>query len=157
VRWPFQSDGATIRPLIVADSEFCAALHKIGFAHSWSAAEFESLLGSPAVDGSAAILRNGAGAGFVLARSAAVEAEILTIVVRPDRRRRGLGRELLRFQLGRLASCGVEEVFLEVDESNAAARSLYEQLGFSPVGARPAYYRRSGGAASAALVLRCVL
>ena len=155
--WPLARRRAAIRPLLVADSDDCASLHKTSFAHAWSATEFEDLISSHAVGGSAAVVRGGGTIGFVLSRSAAKEAEILTLVVRPDRRRQGLGVDLMMERLGRLAAEGNDAVFLEVDESNAAARALYARLGFVPVGARTAYYRRRDGSASGALILRCAL
>jgi polysaccharide biosynthesis protein PslH len=76
-------------------------------------------------------------AGFLVSRAVAdKEREILNIAVRPDSRRLHIATELLRAELSRCP--GIH--FLEVRESNAAARRLYEGLGFQAVGERPAYY-----------------
>jgi len=76
-------------------------------------------------------------AGFVVSRQIAdQEREILNVAVHPDFRRLGIASELLRTEL--TSHAGVQ--FLEVRESNAAARQLYERLGFQVVGARPEYY-----------------
>jgi polysaccharide biosynthesis protein PslH len=85
----------------------------------------------------AVALHAGAVAGFVVSRQVAdKEREILNIVVHPDFRRLGVATELLRSEITR--SPGAH--FLEVRESNVAARTLYERLGFQPVGTRPGYY-----------------
>jgi ribosomal-protein-alanine N-acetyltransferase len=44
--------------------------------------------------------------------------------------------------LAQLRQWGVATVFLEVRESNSAARRLYGALGFAQVGRRRNYYRR---------------
>ncbi|HTC32427.1 MAG TPA: GNAT family N-acetyltransferase [Bryobacteraceae bacterium] len=76
-------------------------------------------------------------AAFLVSRAVAdKEREILNIAVHPDFRRLHIATELLRAELSR--NPGVH--FLEVRESNAAARRLYEGLGFRAVGERPAYY-----------------
>lgn len=147
------------RPVAYApvDSRFalpCAELHAQGFAHGWSEAEFESLLASAAClceggfEG-----ENGPLSGFLLSRKAADEAEILTIAVASRQRRRGIGKELLRRQMRRLAECGVKRLFLEVAEDNVAALALYRSLGFREEGRRKGYYRRVDGPAANALVL----
>jgi polysaccharide biosynthesis protein PslH len=80
---------------------------------------------------------NGRVAGFLVSRSVAdKEREILNVAVHPDFRRLHVATALLRAELARWP--GVH--FLEVRESNAAARHLYEGLGFEAVGERPAYY-----------------
>ena len=48
-----------------------------------------------------------------------------------------------------LKSSGVSVLFLEVAEDNAAAKALYDRCGFTPIGKRPAYYRREGGRVAA--------
>ena len=121
--------GRSVRPVYTALSpeaaDECAVLHDACFARGWSALEFERLIGSRACFGDAARdSRTGAFAGFVLSRAAAGEAEILTIAVAAEWRRRGLGRELIRRHLQRLAAERVEALFLEVSEDNAAARAL---------------------------------
>ncbi len=76
-------------------------------------------------------------AGFLVSRSVAhQEREILNIAIHPDFRRLHIATELLQAELSRCP--GVH--FLEVRQSNAAARRLYEGLGFEAVGERPAYY-----------------
>ena len=87
--------------------------------------------------------------GFVLARLAAGEAEILTVAVARAHRRQGLGWRLMDAVLRELHAQRAEALFLEVDETNAPAIALYRRLGFFEVGKRPSYYqgrRRQTGA-----------
>ena len=90
-------------------------------------------------------------AGFIAGRRVADEGEILNLAVEPQCRRRGVGKALVEALLEVLSLQSVVEVFLEVRESNAAASSFYESLGFRPSGKRPGYYRNP---AEAALLLR---
>lgn len=72
------------------------------------------------------------------------EAHVTTFAVLPVYRRRGIGGRLL-FELMELAaSVGATVVTLEVRLGNAAARRLYQQFGFRPVGVRPRYYSDDG-------------
>ena len=135
----------------------CARLHAAAFAHGWDEAEFERLLaGSPNL-GDAACSGSRRLVGFVLSRLAADEAEILTIAIDANQRRRGIGQRLLVAHAGRLTAAGVRKVFLEVDEDNSAALALYGAMGFATVGKRPAYYPKTDGTRGQALVLRCNL
>ncbi len=92
-------------------------------------------------------------AGFILSRRALEEAEILTIVVDPRKRGQGCGQRLLCSHLARLASCGVEVLFLEVDQSNSAALALYRRHGFVEKGMRRGYYAKPDGTRANALVM----
>ena len=74
--------------------------------------------------------------GFVLARVAADEAEILTLAVVPQRRRHGIGTLLINAASHRAAMLGAVAMLLEVAVSNEAAVALYERLGFAQGGLR---------------------
>ncbi len=91
--------------------------------------------------------------GMVLARVAADEAEILTLAVAADARRRGLGRALLATAMQTAWSHGARFMFLEVASLNTPARALYESAGFAEVGRRRRYYPSGDDA----LVLRAEL
>lgn len=93
--------------------------------------------------------------GFALARRAADEAEILSIAVDRSAQKQGIAGELLSQAMSELRRHGVRRLFLEVEEDNKAARSLYAKFGFAQVGIRPGYYRKSPEAAANALVLAC--
>lgn len=86
--------------------------------------------------------RAGAVVGYAVALHAADVAEILSLGVAAEARRRGVGRALVRAMLARLAALGVRTVYLEVRESNTAGRQLYATEGFEPAGRRRGYYRR---------------
>jgi ribosomal-protein-alanine N-acetyltransferase len=78
--------------------------------------------------------------GFGCFRTLGPEAELLNLAVLPDARRRGVGTLILREVMRRAAQASAAELFLEVRQSNAAARALYEGFGFRLAGTRPRYY-----------------
>ena len=79
-------------------------------------------------------------AGFLMARRVAPDWELENIVVAPDARRKGLGKQLLEALIIRARETNSESVFLEVRESSEDARALYEKAGFRQVGTRKSYY-----------------
>ena len=146
-----------IRPATLDDLPALAALHGASFADAWSADSLGRLLASP---GAFALVaeRDGRPAGFVLARNAAGEAEILTLAVSPAARRLGLGRALVGEAARGAAESGATVIFLEVAVANLAARSLYGAFGFEEAGRRKGYYMEDPGSAPGdALVLRAEL
>ena len=150
---PGQATTNAARPLSATAAANCARLHRTAFANSWSSADFEVLLTTSTViaDG---VGDPGALRGFVLSRRAADEAEILTIAVDLSLRGKGIATALLGAHISRLARAGVATLFLEVDESNLAARALYRRYGFHQVGKRPAYYAKADGSRANALILK---
>jgi len=83
---------------------------------------------------------NGQPVGFVAARQAADEAEILNIAVHRDFRRKGVASALLLAALDEFHQSAIARVFLELRESNLPALTLYDRHGFCPSGRRKAYY-----------------
>ena len=149
-----------ILPLTRKHSGALAVLHREDFVRPWGDDEFSSLLSQDTVFGFGAF-ETGKGkagpVGFVLARLAAGEAEILTVAVARAHRRHGLGRQLMDAVLRRLHAQRAEALFLEVDETNLPAIALYRRLGFQEVGKRPAYYQTADKRKANALVMRCSL
>lgn len=123
------------------ESDLRNVLHieRRSFTVPWSEATFRGLLRRQ----SAALLVGEEGGeliGYAVLWFAAGEAELGDLAVHPDARGRGLGRWLLHGALAEAARQGAAEVYLEVRESNAAARRLYERAGFATTGLRPDYY-----------------
>ena len=123
-----------------------AALHAASFPDAWDTKSIADLLAAP---GTFAFHAND---GFVLARVAAGQAEILTLAVAPSARGKGLGRTLLQAAITKARALGTQTMFLEVGADNPAARALYAALGFTKVGDRKGYYQGRD-----ALVLRLSL
>lgn len=148
-----------LRRLEGLDLERAAALHREAFEplgeRPWTRQEMAELLASAGVAG-LMLEVDGRDTGLALWRTAADEAELLTIAVRADIRRCGHGRALLDAVVAHTRDAGAHELFLEVGADNAAARSLYSQAGFVDVGRRAGYYRRRTGFADA-IVLRLTL
>lgn len=124
-----------------------AQVHTAAFERPWDAAAFAALIAQPGVTAL------GDADGFILIRTVADEAEILTLAVIPAVRRRGQGRALVQAAAIQARAAGAQRLFLEVAEDNAAATALYRQAGFAEVGRRARYYPRTGGEDAAALLL----
>ena len=78
--------------------------------------------------------------GFMVARRLTPEWELENILVAPAARQKGLGMQLLGALLTAARETNSDAVFLEVRESNTAARKLYERAGFEQTGRRKSYY-----------------
>jgi len=128
-----------LRPARARDAAAMTRLHAESFPRAWSESEMAGLLSAPRGTGFVAE-HAGTAAGFVLARRAADEAEILTIAVAAAHRRQRLGWALLAAAEAACASAGASRMVLDVSETNAAARGFYAAAGYAERARRPGYY-----------------
>jgi [ribosomal protein S18]-alanine N-acetyltransferase len=129
-----------------------AAIERACFSDPWSEASFHEAIDSPSVF--FLVAEEGAGGrvvGYVVAWFAGGEGEIANVAVAPAARARGIGGVLLDAAITAAADHRAEALYLDVRESNARARALYDSRGFVEVGRRRRYYRRP---AEDAIVLR---
>jgi ribosomal-protein-alanine N-acetyltransferase len=120
---------------------------------AWSAAFFADICAQPGVF---AVIAEGDRlevTGFLLARTAADECEVLTLAVHPAARREGMASALLEGAARRARGSGAATLFLEVAATNLPALALYEKAGFRHTGTRKAYY---GGETDARLMQKAL-
>ena len=72
------------------------------------------------------------------------EADLNSIAVRVDFRRKGIGDAIMLAMTEMLSANGVETINLEVRVSNMPAIKLYKKYGFNECGVRPGYYLDNG-------------
>jgi ribosomal-protein-alanine acetyltransferase len=142
-----------IRSASLGDAAAMVAIERRCFGDPWSEESFREALTSPWTFCLVAQSVRGI-IGYLVGREVAGTGEVLNLAVTPDSRRRGVGSGLLRAGLAALRQRSVDEVFLEVRESNRSAQALYLAHGFRPVGQRSAYYRNPR---EDALVLRLAM
>jgi ribosomal-protein-alanine acetyltransferase len=131
-----------VRPASPADIAAMMALetHAVTAAH-WSRQQYERLFAADEPRREALIIEREGIQGFLVARALDKEWEIENMAVSGPARRHGLGTRLLGEFLDRARVAGAKMVFLEVRESNHAARALYEKWAFVQSGSRKGYYR----------------
>jgi ribosomal-protein-alanine N-acetyltransferase len=144
------SAALTIRRCVPQDLERIAAIERASFSDPWSFETFSATLALRhlrflvAEEGGREGGTGGAAptlVGYVVALVMADEGEIADLAVAPSARRRGVARSLLERTMAEAMEAGVGALYLEVRESNAAARALYQALRFEPVGRRRGYYQ----------------
>lgn len=132
-------------PLGPADLQDCLALDQRALAGLWSAEQWQTELEDPRRpciglrDGEALVAL---ACGWLVVD----ELHITAVAVDPQRRRQGLGTQVLRALLRQAASDGARHATLEVSAANAAAQALYAGAGFATAGVRRAYYRNGDDA-----------
>ena len=133
----------TVRAAVAEDLDGIHYIERQSFPDPWSHRMFHDIVGA-ALLGLAHVLVAEAEdriVGFAVAERADPEVHLTNLAVDPLRRRLGIARHLVAAVLAWARSEGLEEVWLEVRESNVAARSLYRAEGFAVVSRRRDYYR----------------
>ena len=146
---------ALLRPVAESDLEEIVRIERSCFADPWTEDSFRRLLSvEPAIFLVAVVPPDSAIVGYVIAFSIQEDGEVLNVAVAPDFRGKGLAGQMLDAALIEMSARGVRAAFLEVRESNRAARALYGSRQFIEIGRRRDYYRRP---VEDALVMRRVL
>jgi ribosomal-protein-alanine N-acetyltransferase len=130
--------------MIIADLPRVLAIERESFASPWTEDNFRHEIESNPLAWNLVAERGGELAGFVCAYLVADELMINDIAVETTQRRSGIGRALLRQLLDGARARGCRRATLEVRPTNAAARRLYEDFGFTVVGHRRGYYADTG-------------
>lgn len=129
----------TIRAMWPADIPDVMRIERQSFGMPWQESTFRALMRRP----SASLLTaeaDGAVVGFAVLWFVEDGGELGDLAVDPGHRGRGIGRTLLDRSIEEARLRGARTLYLEVRESNEAARALYETAGFDPVGRRTGYY-----------------
>ena len=142
VRQESNDRSVAIAPATPADIDAVTQLESVAFADPWTRQAFEAALKERHARFRVARSPEGSVVGYLIAWFVLDEAEIANVAVVPTARRRGIARALLEAILVEARASQVARVFLEVRESNSAARGLYGSMGFMPIARRPRYYRK---------------
>ncbi len=121
------------------------AVEEASFPTPWSRALFEEEIGRRFSDAIVVVGDpEGTVAGYAICWTVGEESHLLNIAVRPDARKKGIGRSLLRECIRRSAHAGGRRIILEVRPTNRDAIRLYEREGFRYLGIRKGYYTDTG-------------
>jgi ribosomal-protein-alanine N-acetyltransferase len=130
------SDDITIRRGTPADLPEIIVMADTA-AH-WQPEEYKKIFNSPRT--LLVATRGDALLGFVVSHNIVGEWELENIAVAPGHRQRGVGGQLISALICEAKHDGAKQIFLEVRESNIAAKLLYERCGFQQYGRRKNYY-----------------
>jgi ribosomal-protein-alanine N-acetyltransferase len=92
-------------------------------------------------------------AAYYVAMAGFEELHLLNITVAPDLQGQGLARHLLAHLDACACASHCPSLWLEVRESNARARQLYQRWGYAAVGRRKGYYPAGHGQREDAIVM----
>lgn len=131
----------SIRRMTLEDIPSVLELDKLSFALPWPERSFRFELTENPASRCWVFDVEGKIAGMIVAWLLVDEAHIATIATHPEYRRQGIARKLLTYALRYMSKEGAVTSFLEVRESNTAARDMYHQFGYEVVGRRKRYYK----------------
>ncbi|MXN88517.1 ribosomal protein S18-alanine N-acetyltransferase [Pasteurella canis] len=94
---------------------------------------------------------------FVICQTILDEATLFNIAVDPKFQGQGFGKHLLNELITQLKDKHISTLWLEVRESNLAAKALYEKFGFNEVDIRKNYYPTADGKRENAIVMALYL
>ena len=130
-----------IRPMTINDCEQVAAIEAVSFSMPWSLKAFTETVQKANfryfVAEEAGEILGYCGFIFVLD-----EAEIPNVCVKASARKQGVGKQMMTVLIEEAKKLGMAVLYLEVRESNTAARHLYQSLGFEINGIRKNFYEQ---------------
>lgn len=130
-----------IRPMEDRDISTVEQIEKSIFSLPWSVKSFADAANTP--ENVYLVCEcTGEIAGYCGMWTVLGEGNITNIAVSPSYRRSGVAEALLKELERRARLKDVTIFFLEVRQSNEAAKRLYEKLGYSPIGVRKRFYEK---------------
>ena len=127
-----------VRRMKLEDCEQVAAIEEESFSMPWSLQAFQHTLEMENYRYFVAE-QNGEILGYCGFIFVLEEAEIPNICVKVSARKQGIGKQMLNFLEEEAKKLGITILYLEVRQTNQAARSLYTLLGFEEDGIRNFY------------------
>ena len=118
-----------------------AAIEQISFSEPWSEQAFMDTLDNEEYIYLVALFENEV-VGYAGCVISLDEGSVTNIAVHKDYRQIGIGEELMMQLRKQLILKAVKQIFLEVRESNVAARTLYHKCGYEEIGLRKNFYRK---------------
>jgi len=146
------NESITVRPMVMTDVDGVMAVEQDSFLTPWSRSAFEEELAQNRLARYIVAVENDEIVGYAGTWLVINEAHVTNVAVSGQRRREGIGRLLMQKLMDLARENDMESMTLEVRVSNAAARHLYEQLGFVEAGIRKNYYSETK---EDALILWC--
>lgn len=130
-----------IREMIGEDLEQVEAIEKSVFSVPWS---FNSIKEAMEMSDNVYIVceEDGCIAGYCGMWTVLGEGNIVSVAVGEKYRRRGIAKEMMEDLISRGLQKNVNVFFLEVRQSNEAAKHLYEISGFRNIGVRKNFYEK---------------
>ncbi len=138
---------------LASDAPDLATLHAQTLPPGWSAAD----LAASCNNANRIVLKaldDGTLAGFAVLQFAADEAEILSIAVAAEARRRGVASAMMKACVAACEQKLISYLYLDVAEGNGAAQKLYKKFGFRLLAYRKNYYQAARSAPVTALIMR---
>jgi len=135
-----------IRHAAKSDIPEIAEIEKVSFSDPWDKQLFLDAIDSE--DKYLIIAEGGKEIeGYVVFEKVLDEGHITNLAVAAKHRKKGIATGLVSNVLDLAKHLGIKEIFLEVRESNEAAKSLYSKFGFREIGRRKGYYPKAGESA----------
>jgi len=129
----------SFRPFTQQDVDSVLAIERLVYASPWNKTKFidsinnKQTLASLIVTGDKVL-------GYMVALRSVDSADLLNICVHPDYQHRGLGRALFNYLVQQLQLLGINDIFIEVRQSNHSALLFYQTMGFEAIDIRKKYY-----------------
>lgn len=141
-----------IVPMTPQQLDAVLAIEAVAYAFPWSRGNFVDSLAAGHL---AQVLRGADGEllGYLLALRGFEEMHLLNLTVAPSEHGRGHARHLLEWLVQECRRQDARKLWLEVRESNARARRIYERFGFVHIGERKGYYPAAHGRREDAVVM----
>jgi ribosomal-protein-alanine N-acetyltransferase len=149
---PLADEPLTLLTMTSAHLDAVLAIEVAAYSFPWSRGNF---IDSIAAGYPARVLVDARGAmlGYFIAMGGVDEMHLLNITVAPAVQGRGHGRHMIAALIALCRAHAAQQLWLEVRESNARARSIYARLGFVQQGIRKGYYPAPLGRREDAVVM----
>ena len=146
----------TLQAMTTAQLDAVLAIEVAAYAFPWSRGNFIDSLAS-GYPAQVLLDAQGAMLGYFVAMGGVDEMHLLNITVAPAVQGRGHARQMIDALIALCHERLAHELWLEVRESNARARSIYTRLGFKQKGVRKGYYPAAFGRREDAVVMSLTL